>query len=111
MACQNVGKIVGPPRGDAPNPGMRLEESWHRSGSRRVFRRPRSNALGRGHEVGYARRTSCVAYLDPASCVVRPGHNHCLTPSRMGMFHAAIGAFGKKPADARSSDVIPAKPL
>ena len=29
----------------------------------------------------------------------------------MGMFHAAIGAFGKKPADARSSDVIPAKPL
>jgi hypothetical protein len=29
----------------------------------------------------------------------------------MGMFHAAIGAFGKKPADARSSDGIPAKPL
>ena len=34
-----------------------------------------------------------------------------VSATRMGMFHAAIGAFGKKPADARSSDVIPAKPL
>jgi hypothetical protein len=29
----------------------------------------------------------------------------------MGIFHATIGAFGKKAADARSSDAIPAKPL